>query len=190
MGRLPFQIPEEYLEAAKLLASKDERPSDNDELFLKLVAEQIYPDVARWLAPDDHDKDSVMDDLVDILSNEQDGYKLAHDLDHKGWDPDAELVEILDGVSHHRHTIESAMTALWVKHHGHVAFPPGTKVKVKAGKGSFRLDHKGHYIVHGNYDDQYKCLLKKPGQTEHSYPVVPQELLELYVEEPANASSV
>lgn len=66
------------------------------------AAKELLPSVMGWLQSegDDHEenKDQILQDLKKILSNyDLDGYALARELDD--WNPNAELVEILDHAS-------------------------------------------------------------------------------------------
>jgi len=92
------------------------RPTWNDPAVIKATAERLLPEVLGWLVsqgPREADDGSVMRELEWGLGGYLDGYAIAKRLD--SWDPDAELVGILDGAS--RHSLEALDDAIaaWVR---------------------------------------------------------------------------
>ena len=75
------------------------------------VAELLWPKVLTWLEGEDAD----IQDLVDAVNFNHDGYAIARELDHDGWDPDSNLVEILDQAEHFRYKVLKDLSTLWVK---------------------------------------------------------------------------
>jgi hypothetical protein len=75
------------------------------------VAELLWPKVLTWLEGEDAD----IQDVVDAVNFNRDGYAIARELDHAGWDPDADLVDILDQAEHFRYEVIKKLSTLWVK---------------------------------------------------------------------------
>jgi len=79
------------------------RPTGLDEDIKALVVEDLLPEVLAWLHDEPDDEDEIRDQLLDVLEDHRDGYERAKRLeDDHCWDPDSELVDILDGVSFYR----------------------------------------------------------------------------------------
>lgn len=74
------------------------RPTFSDPAVRRAAAEEILPEIIKWLGPDWHEaeREDYLEDLMGIVF-EWDGYDAARALERKHWDPDADLVEILDG---------------------------------------------------------------------------------------------
>jgi len=85
------------------------RPQPLDRGVLENLVGRIFPSVKVWLEEageaftDDREQD-LFDELVDLLEKTYtannirfgwDGYAIARELEERGWEPDAELVEIL-----------------------------------------------------------------------------------------------
>lgn len=69
----------------------------------RAAAERIWPQIAEWLRELGDDPDADRDTAIEHVAKAirigwGDGYKAARQLENDGWDPDARLVEILDGV--------------------------------------------------------------------------------------------
>ena len=73
------------------------RPTRHSPEVIKAVAEKLYGRVSRW------DNEASIEELEEALTDsfEWDGYVLANRLDD--WDPDAQLVSILDDATHLAH---------------------------------------------------------------------------------------
>lgn len=77
------------------------RPSRYDTALQRAAAEAIFSEFEEWLGStlDENDRERV----VEVLAREcgQDGYEIAQELEREGYQPDARLVEILDGLDTH-----------------------------------------------------------------------------------------
>lgn len=141
------------------------RPTIYDKAVIKVAATKLLDDVLTWLndsgdvidySEDVEARDSVLVQLSDALktSSDNDGYKLARELEGEGWDPDARLVEILDNSAGYLREEVRRASAIWFDEQGLMAIPNGTKVKSKQrgdtqGKVGTVIDfHKdGRYTV-------------------------------------------
>lgn len=102
------------------------------------VAELLWPKVLTWLEGEDAD----IQDLVDAVNFNCDGYAIARELDYDGWDPDSDLVEILDQAEHFRYGVLKDLSILWVKENNlqgpaigsRVNWPKGPKGATEGGE--------------------------------------------------------
>lgn len=95
-------------------SARPPRPSDRDPGPREAAIRQILPEVLRW-GQGDLEEDRARSDLQACL--QRDGYGFARRLqDSFGWNPDAELVEILDNVDLQGAVLDA--TASWVQDHG------------------------------------------------------------------------
>ncbi len=90
------------------------RPKRYDEAITKAAAKSIAPEVKRWL----HDDTTLEQVETDLLKSMRygggDGYELAKSIERVGYNPDAELVEILDGVGIAKIRAHDAACREWV----------------------------------------------------------------------------
>ena len=85
------------------------------------VAKRLLDPVARSLCAKDAERPEILEQLADVLTgcSDWDGYSLAVNLDRRFcWDPDAELVEILDGASGIQWDVYRKRLKAWVKENG------------------------------------------------------------------------
>jgi len=90
-----------------------DRPTCKTPAVREKALRGILPDFVEWLKEDCEDEASILKDLGDVLNGWNDGYQAARDLEHIGWSPDSELVEILDSFSEYRARDEAVKA--WVK---------------------------------------------------------------------------
>jgi hypothetical protein len=79
------------------------RPKRHAPEILEAAAKKLAPDILKWAQDGNDDEltlEQVVNDLKEILySPHRNGYQLAKDLEDRfHYDPDAELVEILDNA--------------------------------------------------------------------------------------------
>lgn len=112
------------------------RPKRSDPAVLDAAVELLWPSVLAWLSRDEpcgeDEHAEAKAELRERIGWYSDGYELARALDD--WDPDADLVEILDAADHRVYQAHSAAVEAWVAKYG-IATPltPGTRVKAKTG---------------------------------------------------------
>lgn len=79
------------------------RPSRHDAAIVKAAAEALAPRVEKWMASDGDEFGcgEVAEQIAEIIgTHDHDGYRLAKRLhDRFGYEPDSELVEILEDAS-------------------------------------------------------------------------------------------
>lgn len=102
------------------------RPSRSDEVIITRVAEKLLPDVMEWLGDAECPEDEVLKDLARAIRWESDGYEIAKSLDR--YEPNAELVEILDATGHLKTSIWEKVCAEWVVVNGIQGPHMGAKV--------------------------------------------------------------
>lgn len=153
------------------------RPSIRDKEVIKVAATRLLDEVITWLeesgdetdyTADTDARDQVLSDLVDAIDDsiDNDGYKLARQLEQTGWDPDSRLVEILDSISSYLRTEVSRLSVIWFTEGGFTIIPNGARVKSKkASSGGGEIGkvidfhNDGRYTVnfpqlgHKNPDD-------------------------------------
>lgn len=81
------------------------RPKENSEDVISRAVNSILPSVLAWIDPGlrhgDLEVEHIKDELIDVLTYENygDGYDIVKYLDRTyGWDGDADLVDIFEGV--------------------------------------------------------------------------------------------
>jgi hypothetical protein len=88
------------------------RPRQSDPRVIEAAAKALAPAVVCWLG-DDSDPDDIAADIAKAARYHSDGYELAKELERDGYDPDAELVDILGGLDTYRP--HQAMLKQWVQ---------------------------------------------------------------------------
>lgn len=96
------------------------RPTRRDRCVLRRAAEMMAQDVILWFGDDwDDDHEGLIEQLAEAmaLSLDSDGYQIARYLENNfHWEPNAELVEILDG--HGIYEAHDELVAKWVEING------------------------------------------------------------------------
>lgn len=133
-----------------------DRPLRNSPEVLARAAKSVLPDIMRWLGSG-HQETDILPDLIRVLRSGGNGYELAKELDD--WNPDLELVEILDGagwddIGAHDSVVEEWVTANSIK----IELPVGVVVKTRYGIGKItERDAKlARYIVTPPDDPRFK----------------------------------
>lgn len=111
------------------------RPGRYSTVVNKKVAEKLLPKFVKWLEDEVViDNEEIIADLARAVDTvPDDGYRIARDLERMGWDPDAELVEILDSAACIRHDVLAAMGVEWVKQNNLVGPPLESRVDWSKG---------------------------------------------------------
>ena len=93
------------------------RPTCSTPAVREKAMADFWPEVLKWLHPLDpgEGEERMRKQLEQALEWDRNGYDVAKTLDHHGWCPDAELVELLDGWSWYVDVAEDAATKAWVK---------------------------------------------------------------------------
>jgi len=119
------------------------RPNRRSEHVVAAALQKLLPDVMAWLkrnGEDDTEEERkvVLEDLSEAARwADPDGYELAKNLDNAGWMPDAELVEILDGLTSRLFEAEDAALKEWLPSSGLVAPAVGATVTCKTNSGTY-----------------------------------------------------
>lgn len=71
----------------------------------------------------------IIGDLVVAIRHETDGYEIAKSLERIGWEPDAELVEIVSEAFSKKKAVLDKACEEWVRAYNIKEIPVGTKVK-------------------------------------------------------------
>lgn len=110
------------------------RPKESDPAVLKAAAERYLPAVIAWVGNEwrDEMRDDTLESIIAAIEDMPDGYERARALDNEGWEPDAELVEILD-MDHiapaHAEAVKAWVDANQIKPRfavgDRIAIPPG-----------------------------------------------------------------
>ncbi len=101
------------------------RPKTSDAEIIRKAAEKLAPEVAEWIG-DGTPVEDIIPDLEKAMRWSRDGYKLARELDD--YDPDAQLVEILDSAEHYKSQAKEKACEEWVKSEGLEAPEIGSEV--------------------------------------------------------------
>jgi hypothetical protein len=116
------------------------RPTINDEAVATAAAKSLVPAVNQWLETNGEigHLPQIEADLIKALKYASDGYEIARKLEPL-YDPDAALVEILDGAYSAKIQALTALEREWVTASGIQPIPLGSKVtwakKPEAGIG-------------------------------------------------------
>ena len=136
-------------------------PEAQDDDVLTATAEEVWKQIAKWMGesePDDHEEAVKL--MVDSMGVD-DGYALARDFEKIGrFQPDAQLVEILDGYMGKIHQTCRKMRKEWVTKTGwQPAFKVGDLVMAPVSKfnsaepcciGGILADEGPSYIERGD----------------------------------------
>lgn len=151
-----------------------QRPKLTDDYIAKAAAEDLLPELMEWANAGESERCRYLDDAVKVMkdANFRNAYELARDLERYGYEPDARLVEILDGAysllssRHHRAVKE------WVK---------GWKIRVPWPLGQMvRIKSRGKHMVGEITDirpDEALCIVSvaEMGQVKGSGFVINSE---------------
>ena len=110
------------------------RPKRTDEEVTDLAAKRLVPEVMQWLG-DHAEEQRTYEDLRKVLkwSIDDDGFELAQEMGRLGYEPDADLVEILDGAG--RTDAHEAIVEEWVRAHDlRLALPIGAQVTAQVNR--------------------------------------------------------
>jgi hypothetical protein len=150
-----------------------QRPMWNEEMA-KELAVTMADIIAKWSKEDPAD---YIDDCAKILrwNSDEDGYHLAKELDHLGYDPDSELCEALDSLAWKRREIYVDHIKKWVTDNNlQISFSIGDSVNYR---------QLGAGMVAGKVVELYPETLQigvraaHQGQTSHY--IIDQERLNL-----------
>jgi hypothetical protein len=95
------------------MEGQQKRPQFN-EVSCRAVAEKIADDVVTWCQGKTN-RDEVIADLEKAIAYGEDGYSIAKYLDtSRGWDVDADLVEILDRTFFEKLALHDKAVNEWV----------------------------------------------------------------------------
>jgi len=104
----------------------NKRPKLNDDAVIALVSNELSTDVADWVGSQENLKE-IRHDLTRALKfSSLDGYDLAKRLDY--YDPDTELVNILDDADSMMYSAYNIICRKWVSDNGLVGPEIGTIV--------------------------------------------------------------
>jgi hypothetical protein len=113
------------------------RPSANAEAIRAKALEKLAQQVIPWLGSDYRadEHDQLIKDLDEATLFGDCGYRAARSLEDDGWEPNLELVEILDGFSHHLYAAHRDAVRAWVKEYDIKPIKAiGDVVKAKHGR--------------------------------------------------------
>lgn len=122
-------------ETQEVVTTQIKRPDRFSEQNCRKVAEGVLQKCIEWLeeAGEGSDQEEVLEQLTSAIyrSYDKDGYGIAKYLDDNYyWEPDAQLVDILDGLNFH--SVHSAALKEWVQQNGiKVGYKQGDRVVVK-----------------------------------------------------------
>jgi hypothetical protein len=96
------------------------RPEEDDELTLKRAWEIIAPKVKSYLGQDwnESEEPHVREQIMEVLSDGDDGYSMARKLERKGWEEDRYLVDLMDDASFALHSAYKELVMQWVAVYG------------------------------------------------------------------------
>lgn len=144
------------------------RPTDtSDDVVRAAVREDLWPDVCAWLIDggwdesDDTDEvERCIDELVEAVRYEHDGYRRAKSLDD--WNPDTDLVEILSGFSVYK--ARQKAVAEWVAETNPKP-PCGEGDLVSFSTSIFDKPEQGIVAKSDPYTATFVVRVKKPNST-------------------------
>lgn len=122
------------------------RPTSNTDEIVAVVASRILPKILEWQdeePEEDHEdemarQEEILEELRNNIDDWHDGYQIARKLEDDGWDPDSELVDILDNLPFYQVKAEAVRN--WIAENNiKPKLTVGTQVKTLASSGSKRL---------------------------------------------------
>ena len=144
---------------------------NNRQIRDKIISEIARLIISGWADAGNMDKEDVESDLVSLFESNSfsdDGYELAKELEDSGWEPDAELVEILDNVGHRaERNIMGIETENWIKKNdikpelaeGDIIFITGGSLRDMVGEITGIKLNEAYY----NVFVPVKCKMKQKG---------------------------
>jgi len=126
----PEQVMEIDMTNTETASSIPPRPRYHDPVVREMAVDSILTEVSEWVRDNAQcDEKRLRDALLSCL--DQNGYEYAQNLERRhGWSPDAQLVEILDGVA--LDMAHNKACADWVKAHNiKVPFEAGGMVSTR-----------------------------------------------------------
>ena len=95
------------------------RPKRTDDDVIAQAAEKLADELMRW-ANETENRAGYVEDARKVIGKctYHNSYELAKDLEFKGYTPDTELVEILEGASLHLYVSHRKAVAAWVQAEG------------------------------------------------------------------------
>ena len=146
------------------------RPKENDADILADAVRKRISDITSWLSEPDSDelRASVTDALKATGGRHADAYKLARYLEqHCGWDPDADLVETLDGVIAAVHDVYGVAVRQWVEANRiTLKLTIGTEIHVPT---SLKHISNGPWTIRKMMPEIASYGIAHPGMPETSY---------------------
>ncbi len=144
------------------LFGKSPRPVFNNTM-LQQLANEIGKQVFEWCQDNDTDLEECVDTCLEVMDgyNLENGYVLAKEFEDRGYEPDLELVQILDTVQRRSGELEANAVEKWViDDYIQPEFKVGTNVMVKFGKTV-------EGIITGYYEKiaKYKVCIPSEGMT-------------------------
>lgn len=98
-----------------------ERPGVNDPNVVAKHMEAIREKVRAYLIEEgepEPDMEQAMEDVARAMQFEFDGYRIAQDLEHCGWNADSHLVEVMEDLAGERRVAQRAVIREWVAAEG------------------------------------------------------------------------
>lgn len=161
--------------------AKPRRPSIYDTAVIQAGVESSWPEIAAWFGDDAPVEESEVAkhkaDLVEAFGRgEDDPYRVARRLERSGWDPDADLVEVIGSVAWKIHGAHKAAVRAWVAAGGVAAdLPAGTKIRHRdlGGHVGEIVDPTGH---DPRLDGKYVVFCAALGHKRAGSPEAAEEL--------------
>lgn len=148
------------------------RPSERDEAVLDTAIEMIMPSVWDWITALDHyesdEREGVRLDLKKAIGRSYisfDGYQIARNLEQSAlWEPDSELVDVLDAFIRFVHQAHRDAVKLWVSENAIIPqHRVGDSVLVKV-RG---VEHEGLITRVDEETAQYSVNIPALGHVPH-----------------------
>lgn len=173
-----------------------QRPKISDQEIADAINEKLFSQLVVWLEgngdntdyKDDENKAELKKQINGMLRSchvLDDGYRLARYMEQDGWDPDAQLVEILDHVQTYARTALRELSTAWWARQNFSRHASGTKVRVLL---ECRNDAKGHVgtITDFHHDGKYTVNIPEighvqPGRSGTTGIILEHELLEVVI---------
>lgn len=143
------------------------RPRHSSREVRMAAAEKIADELLHERPEDfsDDERETMIRDLESAIGF-GDGYEIARDLEYRGWCPDRELVEKLDG-GYHLHNAYDEAVRLWVvRHQIHPQFAVGDRVVYDWYRGreySKRVPIEGEITRVERFKAQYLIFVESEG---------------------------
>ncbi len=158
------------------MAEKNElmkRPTKSDDVVKRRAMEMFMPKVKAYLGNEwtENEAQYIKEQIEDVLDEFRDGYKMARELERKGWGEDRALVDLMDDGEMFLSEAYKEIVEQWVKCYG---ITPERKIGDTVSTNHWA--RKGQVgVITRIYDNEAKYAVRFPDQPQTSAMILEYE---------------